>query len=173
MPKEASIIEGSIGVSISSLRELVLHLSGEKVLSALPIEPFSSFIGVETYEYDMADIHGQELAKRALEIAAAGGHNIFMQGPPGAGKTLLARTLPSILPFFTEEEAIEVTKIYSVTGNIPTGKSLITTRPFRAPHHTTSRIGLIGGALVPHQEKLRSHTAAYFWMNFLNFQDMY
>lgn len=147
--KEASIIEGLSVYPISSLRELVLHLSGEKVTSALSIEPFSSFIGVETYEYDMADIHGQELAKRALEIAAAGGHNIFMQGPPGAGKTLLARTFPSILPFFTEEEAIEVTKIYSVTGNIPTGKSLITTRPFRAPHHTTSRIGLIGGGTRP------------------------
>lgn len=147
--KEASIIKGLPVYPISSLRELVLHLSGEKLVNSLHAEPFTSFIGIENYEYDMADIHGQELAKRALEIAAAGGHNIFMQGPPGAGKTLLARTLPSILPFFTEEEAIEVTKIYSVTGNIPTGKSLITTRPFRSPHHTTSRIGLIGGGARP------------------------
>lgn len=147
--KEASIIKGLSVYPVSSLRELVLHLSGEKVITPVPTESFTAFIGEENYEYDMVDIHGQELAKRALEIAAAGGHNIFMQGPPGAGKTLLARTLPSILPLFTEEEAIEVTKIYSVTGNIPTGKSLITTRPFRSPHHTTSRIGLIGGGAHP------------------------
>ena len=147
--KEASIIQGLSVYPIATLRELVLHLSGEKLVAPLPVEPFASFVEDVTYEYDMVDIHGQELAKRALEIAAAGGHNIFMQGPPGAGKTLLARTLPSILPDFSEEEAIEVTKVYSVTGNIPIGKSLITTRPFRAPHHTTSRIGLIGGGTRP------------------------
>jgi magnesium chelatase family protein len=84
-----------------------------------------------------------------LEIAASGGHNIFMQGPPGAGKTMLARAFPSILPNLTETEAIEVTKIYSITGNFPSGQSLIKHRPFRSPHHTTSRIGLIGGGAHP------------------------
>jgi len=97
----------------------------------------------------MSEIHGQEHVKRGLEIASAGGHNVFMHGSPGAGKTLLARTIPSILPGMTESEAIEVTKIYSVTGNLTAGTSIVTSRPFRAPHHTTSRIGLIGGGTHP------------------------
>jgi len=97
----------------------------------------------------MADVRGQEHTKRALEIAAAGGHNIFMKGVPGAGKTMLARALPGILPDLTEDEAMEVTKIYSITGNLPPGESVIKYRPFRAPHHTTSRIGLIGGGSHP------------------------
>src|SRR6185312_9932505 len=95
----------------------------------------------------MQDIRGQEQAKRALEIAAAGGHNILLKGPPGAGKTLLARTLPSILPELTFPEAIEVTKIYSISGMLR--KPIIRTRPFRSPHHTTSLVGLIGGSSNP------------------------
>jgi magnesium chelatase family protein len=99
--------------------------------------------------FDLSDIKGQEKAKRALEIAAAGFHNLFLHGTPGAGKTLLARTLPSILPQLTEDQALEVTKIYSISGNLPPHTALITTRPFRSPHHTTSRIGLIGGGTHP------------------------
>jgi magnesium chelatase family protein len=119
------------------------------MLETHPFVQFKTLSVSEGFEFDFADVAGQEHVKRALEIAAAGSHNVFMQGPPGAGKTMLARTLPSILPGMTEEEALEVTKIYSVTGNLPAGESLIKFRPFRAPHHTTSRIGLIGGGTRP------------------------
>jgi len=97
----------------------------------------------------MADIRGQAHVKRALEVAAAGGHNISMKGPPGAGKTMLARTIPSILPKLTVKEALEVTKIYSITGNLLPDQPLIRTRPFRSPHHTVSRVGLVGGGSNP------------------------
>ena len=102
-----------------------------------------------SYPYDFSDVIGQEHAKRALTIAAAGGHNVAMTGPAGSGKTLLARTLPSILPPLAMAEALEVTKIASITGTLPRGKSLVTQRPFRAPHHTVSRVGLIGGGTHP------------------------
>ena len=100
-------------------------------------------------EFDFSDIAGQEQTKRAMTIVAAGGHNIFLRGVPGAGKTMIARALPGILPDLTEEEALQVTKIYSITGNLPPGDSIIKFRPFRAPHHTVSRIGLIGGGSHP------------------------
>ncbi|HIQ09673.1 MAG TPA: ATP-binding protein, partial [Anaerolineaceae bacterium] len=99
---------------------------------------------------DFAEIKGQEQAKRALEVAAAGGHNLLMVGPPGVGKTLLARALPGILPRMTVEEALEVTRIYSVADLLPADQPLITTRPFRAPHHTISHAGLVGGGNWPH-----------------------
>lgn len=147
--KEAAIISGITIFPVSSLLALYHHFT-----KSAPIEPYPyiSFKDVESsinFDFDMADVKGQEQIKRALEIAAAGGHNLFMQGPPGAGKTMLARTLPSILPKLTEQEAVEVTKIYSVTGNLPEGGSIIKYRPFRSPHHTTSRIGLIGGGTHP------------------------
>lgn len=147
--REAAIIKGISVYPVGSLIALFHHLTA---LTPIPIHPhvtFQSLVENKEFSFDMADIHGQEQVKRALEIAAAGGHNIFMQGPPGAGKTMLARTLLSILPHLTEAEALEVTKIYSVTGNLPIGESVIKHRPFRAPHHTTSRIGLIGGGAHP------------------------
>ncbi len=147
--KEAAIIHGIHVIPVPSLLGLYHHLTGSAVLSPQPPVRFTTLGVPQGFELDFADVAGQEQVKRALEISAAGGHNIFMQGPPGAGKTMLARCLPSILPVMTEREALEVTKIYSVTGNLPAGESVIKYRPFRAPHHTTSRIGLIGGGTHP------------------------
>jgi len=144
--REAACIQGVEIYPTETLNQLFLHLSGFKPINPQPPTDLSSI--ERTNEYDMMDILGQEQAKRAMEIAAAGGHNILLKGPPGAGKTLLARTLPSILPIMTFSEMLEVTKIYSISGMLNGGyvKSI---RPFRSPHHTTSHVGLIGGGTYP------------------------
>jgi len=147
--KESAVIRGISVYPVHSLISLFHHMNGLEEIKKIPYISFENIKESQEFEFDMADIQGQEQVKRVLEIAAAGGHNVFMKGLPGAGKTLLARTLPSILPILTEEEALEVTKIYSVTGNLPPGESIIKHRPFRSPHHTTSRIGLIGGGTHP------------------------
>lgn len=145
---EATIVDGLTIYPIKTIKELFMHLTGQVLLSAAEYIPYQESLGASEFEYDMRDIRGQEYAKRALEIAAAGAHNILFKGPPGAGKTLLARTLPSILPPLTFDEALEVTKLYSISGQLD-GKSILRTRPFRSPHHTTSHIGLIGGSATP------------------------
>ncbi len=147
--KEAAVVVGIKIFPVSSIINLFHHLAGTIKLEPFKHIPFKKLQKEAISEFDFADIKGQEQAKRALEISAAGGHNLSMKGVPGAGKTMLARALPGILPDLTENEALEVTKIYSITGNIPPGDSVIKTRPFRAPHHTTSRIGLIGGGTHP------------------------
>lgn len=147
--REAAVVAGIDIYPVVSLLTLVQHLTDQEPISRQAYIPFSQLSRQNYNEFDFADIQGQEQAKRALEIAAAGGHNIHLKGPPGVGKTLLSRSLPSILPDLTEEEALEVTKIYSITGNIPPGESLIKDRPFRGPHHTTSRMGLVGGGTHP------------------------
>jgi len=147
--KEASIINGIEIYPVTSLLDLFKHLNNIEQIKIQPNLDFSQ-IGTEVdVEFDFADIAGQEQTKRAMIIVAAGGHNIFLRGVPGAGKTMIARALPGILPDLTEGEALEVTKIYSVTGNLPAGDSVIKFRPFRAPHHTVSRVGLIGGGSHP------------------------
>lgn len=147
--REAAVISDISVYPVNSLIELFRHFAKSQSITSTPHVVFSDIKKEEVYEFDFADIHGQEQSKRALEIAAAGGHNVFLKGSPGAGKTMLSRSLPSILPDLTEAEAFEVTKIYSITGNLPVGESIMKNRPFRAPHHTTSRIGLIGGGTNP------------------------
>jgi magnesium chelatase family protein len=143
---EAAVVKGINVYPVNNLLQLTNFLFGkEKIETAKHIKKTEKIF----QEFDMNEIIGQESAKRALEIAAAGGHNIFMVGGPGSGKTMLSRALPGILPLLDEEESLEVTKIYSASGNIPPGGSLITTRPFRAPHHTISSVGLTGGGTLP------------------------
>jgi len=145
---EASIVKGVEVYPIETLLALLRHLTKETLIEPIKTKTLDSYMKNAVYDFDMADIQGQEQAKRALEIAAAGGHNIILKGPPGAGKTLLARTMPSILPKLTLDESLEVTKIYSISGLLDKDP-IITQRPFRSPHHTTSHIGLIGGSANP------------------------
>jgi magnesium chelatase family protein len=141
---EAAVVEGLEVLAFENLLEVLKMLLGQGITK--PVKPQKLKLdGVGSFDYDFSQVKGQEQAKRALEIAAAGGHNILLKGPPGAGKTMLARAFPSILPPMTLEEAIEVTKIYSISGNLTAGTAIVTTRPFRAPHHTASYVGLIGG----------------------------
>ena len=146
---EAVVVEGIKVYPVDSLKQLIKHLSGERLIEALNYVESQDLLDDSAVHFDFSEILGQESAKRALEIAAAGGHNIFLMGPPGSGKTMLSRALPGILPPLSERESLEVTKIYSITGNIPPGGSLIRNRPFRSPHHTTSQVGLIGGGSNP------------------------
>ena len=145
---EASLIKGVDVYPAKNLKEIYFHLKGEKEIEKAEHLTFSKLDADEEYEYDMKDIKGQEFVKRAIEIAVAGGHNILLKGPPGSGKTLIAKTVPSILPPLSFDEALEVTKLYSISGLLGK-KPLIKVRPFRSPHHTTSHIGLIGGSANP------------------------
>jgi magnesium chelatase family protein len=145
---EASLVEGINIFPATSLTDIFLHLLNEKQIPQLSISSnltpqFSSF------EVDMSFIKGQEHVKRALELAAAGAHNILMSGPPGSGKTLMARALPSILPPLSNDEILEITKIYSIAGLLATDKPIINIRPFRSPHHTSSGVALVGGGKYP------------------------
>lgn len=150
---EAALIGGVVILPVTTLRQLVLHLNGHPLAqgSIVPYvaDPLSEEEGDRHYPVDMSHIKGQEHVKRALEVAAAGAHNLLMSGPPGSGKTLLARCTPTILPAMVPQEMLEVTKIYSIAGMLPPGKPLIRVRPFRAPHHTVSHAGLVGGGRIP------------------------
>ncbi|TMC18940.1 MAG: ATP-binding protein [Chloroflexi bacterium] len=147
---EATLVEGIMVYPVETLGQLVGHLNGERRIESYTRDP-SLLDQTREAEYtqDMAAIRGQEHVKRALEVAASGGHNLLMSGPPGSGKTLLARAMPSILPRMVIAEALDVTKIYSVSGMLPSDVPLIIQRPFRAPHHTISHAGLVGGGRIP------------------------
>lgn len=147
---EAAIVEGLTVYGFNTLNEVAEMLDGKTTPQPVTVdleELFNS--GATDYPFDFEDVKGQENIKRALEIAAAGGHNVIMIGPPGSGKTMLAKRLPSILPPMTLEESLETTKIHSVSGVLSNDTALITTRPFRSPHHTISDAGLIGGGTFP------------------------
>jgi magnesium chelatase family protein len=165
---EAVLVEGIEIIPVENLKSLIFHLKNERKLSPY----FRKFkIGKpEVTDSDMSYVKGQENAKRAIEISAAGGHNILMSGPPGSGKTLLARTIPTILPDLEKEEIIEVTKIYSVAGLLLNDQPLISTRPFRAPHHTTSNVALVGGGTFPRPGEITlSHRGVLFMDEFAEF----
>lgn len=169
--REAAVINGINVFPVHSLLQLFHHLTGTKEIQPQPHINFADLRNEVAYDFDMADIKGQEQAKRVMEISAAGGHNVMLNGTPGAGKTMLARTLPTILPDLTEEEALEVTKIYSITGNLHAGDALITHRPFRSPHHTTSKIGLIGGGTKPMPGEISlAHRGVLFLDEFPEYQ---
>ncbi len=147
---EAAIVDQLDVIGVNTLKEAVGFFTGQETIEPVAKDTRDLFFTyINNYEYDFADVQGQENIKRALEIAAAGGHNAIMVGPPGAGKTMLAKSLPSILPPLTLHEALETTKIHSVAGKLGEDASLITTRPFRSPHHTISDVALVGGGSLP------------------------
>ena len=162
--KEASLLDGITVYASDSLGQLASHLRGESAISPFVNEDKNSPTDdVAWTGSDMAHIRGQEHAKRALEVAAAGGHNLLMSGPPGSGKTLLARSLPSILPTMSSAEALDVTRIYSVSGLLPSDTPLMSHRPFRAPHYTISHAGLVGGGRWPRPGEVSlSHRGVLF-----------
>lgn len=146
---EASVISGTKVIPVNNLYQLVEHLSGKQKIAPLKPRVFTESTDSIPAEFDLTEIAGQEQAKRALIIAAAGGHNLLMWGPPGTGKTMLSKALPGILPPLSSSEALEVTRIYSVSGLLNPGQALLSRRPFRSPHHGISGAGMIGGGSNP------------------------
>jgi magnesium chelatase family protein len=159
---EAGLVSGATVLPVRTLAELAAHIAGERAIAPYMgalVEPDHEAI----YPVDFRDVKGQEHAKRALEVAAAGGHNVLMSGSPGSGKTLMARAVPSIMPPMSLDEALEVTKIYSVSGMLPRDTPLIRLRPFCAPHHTISQAGLVGGgSRIKPGEITRAHRGVLF-----------
>ena len=162
--KEASLIQGLNTVPVNSLAELASHLRGEKAIPSYRADTaLEDMVLTSSAAIDIAYVKGQEHVKRALEVAAAGGHNVIMSGPPGSGKTMLARSMPSILPNMTMAEALEVTKVYSVSGLLPQDTPLMMQRPFRSPHYTISHAGLVGGGRWPRPGEISlSHRGVLF-----------
>lgn len=161
---EASIVNKIDIIGVNTLEEAIKFLEGELQIEPLVTDTRDIFYhSLEQYEFDFADVQGQENIKRAMEIAAAGGHNVIMIGPPGAGKTMLAKRLPSILPPLSLQEALETTKIHSVAGKLGRNAALIANRPFRSPHHTISDVALVGGGGNPQPGEISlSHNGVLF-----------
>lgn len=159
--REVSCVEGIVLLPIEHLKQLVDYLTGGEEITPLQPIAYAQLLGARRVSFDFEHVKGQKGAKRALEIAAAGGHNVLMVGAPGSGKTLLARCLPTILPDMSFEEALEVTRIHSVAG-MPPETGLLTERPFRSPHHTASAVAMVGGgANAMPGEVSRAHHGVY------------
>jgi magnesium chelatase family protein len=147
--REAAITGNLEIIGVKTLRDVTDFLEDRIVIPSTTVDVQALFEENRVYQTNFSDVKGQEHVKRALEVAAAGGHNIIMIGPPGSGKTMLAKRIPTILPNLTLEEALETTKIHSVAGMVPAGRGIVATRPFRAPHHTISDAALVGGGKYP------------------------
>ena len=160
---EAAVVEGIEIIPVSSLAEAVAFFSGELDIDPTPSRLAELFAEFSSYAIDFADVRGQEMAKRAMTIAAAGGHNLLMLGPPGSGKTMLAKRMSTILPSLSAEESIETTRIYSAMGLLRAGQPLMARRPYRSPHHTISNAGLVGGGSPPSPGEISmSHNGVLF-----------